>query len=94
MSDIKHFHCPKCGAQWTQPSDIPDEVTRQAGSLIRDQQPMQAIKLLRETCDLSLGDAKAAMLHVSRQSGHCNRCDSLLAGGVQCENCNAMVLDW
>ena len=94
MREVEHFNCLKCGAQWTQPVGMSAAITHEAATLIRRQQPIRATKLLRDSYDLSLRDAKAVMLHVSRESGKCHRCDSTLGDSVQCETCTALVLDW
>jgi hypothetical protein len=88
-------NCRRCGADWSNPTNL-EEASRAAFvKLVRDRKTIQAIKLLRDHTGLGLGDAKAILCHVGDVPGSCHRCKSgLVSEQSECPQCGSWNYDW
>lgn len=84
--------CAQCRGDFrlTLPESAEDSLrvlrTHRNGSLV------EAIRLLRESTGCGLRDAKAIMMHVPKDEGHCHRCSAPIPshGTVECQECKSM----
>jgi hypothetical protein len=88
--------CERCGGTWHDPTVFDPVVSREVASLVRERQPIAAIRRLRESTGLSLRDAKAVEQHITREAGKCQRCGAVLAGTgvVSCGRCRSLNYEW
>lgn len=65
-------------------------------SWVRAGNKIMAIQQLRLNSSLSLRDAKAVVIHITRTTGTCNRCGYPLGGEgtAHCPYCRALNYDW
>lgn len=83
--------CARCGAEFGLVMPDSEEDSLKILHAHRENSALDAIRLLREATGCDLRDAKAFMMHVSKDSGHCHRCNGPISeeGIVECEKCNS-----
>jgi hypothetical protein len=88
--------CQACGANWLAPEALDSESVRVAVSAFRQHGGSGGIKMLRERWGLSAHDAKAIVLHLTKEQGICHRCKAPVTCRPvgQCENCFSINYDW
>ncbi len=88
--------CGNCGASWTEPDMLTDEQRCEVAALVRSGTEIAAMRQIREGNQLSLRDAKAIALHITRTPGTCHRCSYPLGGEAtaHCPYCRAINYDW
>ena len=93
---MEEVRCERCGGTWHSPTVFDAAVSREVASLVRERNPMAAIRRLRESTGMSFRDAKAVQLHITREAGKCQRCGAALtgAGVVSCGKCMSLNYDW
>jgi hypothetical protein len=93
---IEHFHCAKCGADWQLPFTVSHAVREDAAKFVRASLMIAAIQRLCAE-KMGLKACKATVSHISRDSGQCHRCSSILPDRGKTGNClkwGALNIDW
>jgi hypothetical protein len=89
------LNCPRC-IPIVVPDDLPLEIRRRAGEIVRGGSGIGAMKLLHDETSMSLRDGKALVLHLARRHGHCQRCDADIPEGevAYCAKCKSLTITW
>src|ERR1043166_6653784 len=87
--------CERCKATFLLPQSE-TSIREQVASLVRDEHPALATKILHDRTGLDLKDCKGVVLHITRKKSQCHRCKKAFRGDGQivCENCGSLNLDW
>jgi hypothetical protein len=93
---VQEFHCNKCDAKWLSPLAFDPVIAREVASLIRNGSTITGIRKLRDVTGLGLRDAKGIVQHMTRATGRCQQCDTMLSGGgvLVCGGCGSLNYDW
>lgn len=88
------IYCRRCRCEVTWPVQLDDVRKAELGALARLDR-IAATRRIRDQLDLSLGDAKALVAHISRDDDVCARCKHIVAKGeTVCPNCKGVNLNW
>jgi ribosomal protein L40E len=89
-----HLVCGQCQALVVWPKDLLAEAKAAIAQAAR-RDPPAAAQLLQSRYGLDLREGKTLVVHVTRTSGICHRCNSPLEGGeTNCPKCHAANLNW
>jgi hypothetical protein len=88
------IYCRRCRFTVSWPAQLEDAGKAELAVLAR-QDRIAATRRLRDQFDLSLGDAKGVVMHISRDNDVCARCKNVVAKGeTACSNCKGANLNW
>lgn len=93
---VQEVHCNNCDAKWLSPVAFDPVIAHEVASIIRSNDTITGIRRLRKVTGLGLRDAKGIVQHMTRATGRCQQCDTMLSGGgvVECKSCGSLNYDW
>jgi Zn finger protein HypA/HybF involved in hydrogenase expression len=94
--DETYVRCEKCGGEWNEPKHLTEQAKTEIAGFARARDPIHAIQSLRLDSEISLRDAKAITIHISRTKDQCEKCGSALTseGRTSCPKCKSTNYNW
>jgi hypothetical protein len=88
------IYCRRCRFTVSWPADLDGARKAEVAALARQSRIAATIQI-RDQFELSMGDAKGVVMHISRDDDVCIRCRNNVAKGeTVCTNCNGVNLNW
>ena len=88
------LYCSRCRSEVSWPAQLDGASKAELAALARESR-ISAIRQTQHRFDLSLGDAKNIVNHISRSDDVCIRCKHLVVKGEAfCVECRCLNLNW
>ena len=97
FAPLHQAYCRACQKFVRIPDRLPQSVLSEVVILRRTGQLLEAIKKLRSAASIEIAEAKILVLHLSRESGVCNRCCQPIRGdtqAIECPNCGSVTFNF
>jgi len=89
-----HLTCGQCQSVVVWPGELGAKAKADIAELAR-RDPVRAAQLVERQYGLDEREGRALVVHVTRASGTCHRCESRVSHGeTLCAKCHAANLDW